>query len=110
MKSQLRLGLRRVGQHHLLKPEQVMNNWARKYAQDKLIRAFEMNCHPKHYDTGIQEPCYTMDYMTGVTTWNPGELPPVYRPQAFEHMTRLGNHYQEFKDMAWLGNHYQESN
>jgi hypothetical protein len=80
MKSQARLRLRQVGKHHLTR-DNVMTGraWARTIGDGTigrtLIRAFEYNCVPKHYDTGIQAPCYTMNYISGKTTWHPPPLP-----------------------------------
>jgi hypothetical protein len=75
MKTQRRLRLRQVGKHHLTR-DNVMTGraWARTIGDGTigraLVRAFEYDCAPKHYDTGIQEPCYTMDYVTGKITWH----------------------------------------
>lgn len=71
MKSQLRLGLRRVGKHHLPHDHRGRYNGLARYGLSyNLMMAFQMNCAPKHSDEGIQPPCYTMDYITGKTTWH----------------------------------------
>lgn len=91
MKTQARLRLRQAGRHHIPHDHRGRyNGLARFGLAANLAHAFEMNCHAKHYDTGIQEPCYTMDYVTGKTTWHPLPLPPVLRPHGFEDMTFLG--------------------
>lgn len=87
MKSQARLGLRRPGRHHLTLAKVLGDapGWIRTHdVGQHLLMAFQMNCHPKHYDTGIEEPTYTMDYITGETTWHG---PPPYIPEAFINLT-----------------------
>lgn len=81
MKSQRRLRLRGIGKHN---GGNAFEWTIRHHVRNNLARAFERNCHPKHYDTGIQMPCYTMDYITGVTTWHGIG---TYRPHAFVDMT-----------------------
>jgi hypothetical protein len=83
MKSQARLRLRQPGRHNI-KSSNRFEGVIRYGLAYNLARAFEMNCHPKHYNTGIEEPTYTMDYITGETTWHG---PPPYRPHAFIDLT-----------------------
>lgn len=78
MKTQRALRLRQAGKHHIntdnIKAWQF--HWRRLSARTgidvarHLSRAFEMNCVPKHSTEPLQEPCHTMDYVTGITTWH----------------------------------------
>lgn len=92
MKTQRRLRLRGIGKHS---GGNVWEWTIRHHVRNNLARAFERNCHPKHYDTGLQMPCYTMDYITGVTTWH--GFGYMYNPAA-QQLAVLQPH--AFMDMA----------
>lgn len=86
MKSQRRLRLRQAGKHH--------GDWRPwrtvlgirchvDHFSNNMACAFEMNCMPKHSTDGLEPIGYTMDYVTGKTTFH---APEILQPHAFVDM------------------------
>lgn len=71
MKSQARLRLRQAGRHRNV-TYGAISDWTHRHGLNaNLVRAFEMNCYPKHYANDEHPVAYwTINYVTGMTTWH----------------------------------------